>query len=228
MGQYISLRNPVRSLLYYTNAFSYISLLASFSCPLVHSLPYCPSTAYAVPLPFPQSPATFYNSSTLPQSVSDPLLQYMSNFTAMLLTFPCGRDIYSPLQTCESCQEAYRTWLCSVSFPRCAESSSSSSSSFPSSPTPALTTLQSGPNARNPNLPNVSYLYQTVLPCLEVCNAADRACPSFLGIKCPTSRFNAASSYGVGYIDSGAQGVFGGGSTGIGQDQWGNVWCNAS
>ncbi|OAX41807.1 hypothetical protein K503DRAFT_734974 [Rhizopogon vinicolor AM-OR11-026] len=198
----------------------------SFSCPLVHSLPYCPSTSYAVPLPFPQSPATFYDSSTLPQNISDPLLQYMTNFTAMLLTFPCGRDLYSPLQTCESCQEAYRNWLCSVSFPRCAEPPSSSSS--PSSPTPALTAPQSGPNARNPNLPNVSYSYQTVLPCLEVCNAADRACPNVLGIKCPNPRFNAASSYGVGYIDSSAQGVFGGGSTGTAQDRWGNVWCNPS
>ena len=205
---------------------SYISSLASFSCPLVHSLPYCPSTSYAVPLPFPQSPLTYYDSSTLPQSVSDPLLQYMTNFTTMLLTFPCGRDIYSPLQTCESCQEAYRTWLCSISFPRCAEPPLTSSS--PSSPTPALTPPQSDSNARNPYLPNVTYSYQTVLPCLEVCSAADRACPNFLGIKCPVPRFNAASSYGVGYIDNSAQGVLGGGSTGVAQDQWGNVWCNGS
>lgn len=197
----------------------------SFPCPLVHSLPFCPSTSYAVPLPFPQSPASSYDSSNLPQGVSDPLLQYMTNFTTMLLTFPCGRDLYSPLQTCENCQEAYRAWLCSVSFPRCSEAPSSSS---PSSPTPALTLPQSGSNARNPFLPNVTFSYQTVLPCLEVCSAADRACPNFLGIKCPTPRFNAASSYGVGFIDDGEQGVLGGGSTGAGQDRWGNVWCNPS
>ncbi|KAG1727781.1 stretch-activated cation channel Mid1 [Suillus paluster] len=197
----------------------------SFSCPLVHSLPFCPSTSYAVPLPFPQSPATSYDSSTLPQSISDPLLQYMTNFTTMLLTFPCGRDLYSPLQTCESCQDAYRAWLCTASFPRCAEPPPSPPSS--SSPTPALLPPQSGSNARNPFLPNVTYSYQTVLPCLEVCSAADRACPNFLGIKCPSPQFNAASSYGVGYIDSGEQGVLGGGSTGVAQDRWGNVWCNA-
>ncbi|KAG2366019.1 stretch-activated Ca2+-permeable channel component-domain-containing protein [Suillus spraguei] len=154
----------------------------SFPCPLVHSLPFCPSTSYT----------------------------YMTNFTTMLLMFPCGRDLYSPLQTCESCQEAYRAWLCS----------SPSSSFSPSSPTPALTLPQSGSNARNPFLPNVSFSYQTVLPCLEVCSAADRACPNFLGIKCPTPRFNAASSYGVGFIDEGEQGVA--------QDRWGNVWCNPS
>ncbi|KAG1734588.1 stretch-activated cation channel Mid1 [Suillus lakei] len=193
-------------------------IMPSFPCPLVHSLPFCPSTSYAVPIPFPQPPATFYDSSTLPQTVSDPLLEYMTNFTTMLLSFPCGRDLYSPLQTCESCQEAYRTWLCSVSLPAI--------SSSPSSPMSALTPPQSGSNARNPFLPNVSYSYQTVLPCLEVCNAADRACPNFLGIKCPIPRFNAASSYGVGFIDEGEQGVLGGGSTGVAQDRWGNVWCN--
>lgn len=196
----------------------------TFPCPLVHSLPFCPSISYAVPLPFPQSPASSYDSSNLPQSISDPLLQYMTNFTTMLLTFACGRDLYSPLQTCESCQEAYRAWLCSVSFPRCAEPPTSSFS--PSSPTPALTPPQSGSNPRNLFLPNVSFSYQTVLPCLEVCSAADRACPNFLGIKCPTPRFNAASSYGVGFIDEGEQGVLGGGSTGASQDRWGNVWCN--
>jgi calcium channel MID1 len=112
-----------------------------------------------------------------------------------------------------------------VSFPRCAEPPSSSP---PSSPTPALTLPQSGSNTRNPSLPNVTFSYQTVLPCLEVCSAADRACPNFLGIKCPTPRFNALSSYGVGFIDDGEQGVLGGGSTGAAQDRWGNVWCNPS
>ncbi|KIJ19438.1 hypothetical protein PAXINDRAFT_42878, partial [Paxillus involutus ATCC 200175] len=73
---------------------------AGFPCSLVHSLPYCPSTAYAVPLPPPQAPALSYDASSLPSTISIPLLQYMTNFTTMLLTFACGRDLYSPLQTC--------------------------------------------------------------------------------------------------------------------------------
>ncbi|KAH7919204.1 hypothetical protein BV22DRAFT_1023395 [Leucogyrophana mollusca] len=195
---------------------------AGFPCPLVHSLPYCPSTAFAVPLP---AINTAYDSTTLPSQVSSPLLQYVSNFTTMLTTFACGRDLYSPLQTCADCQREYRKWLCSISFPRCSEnplSSSQSPSSGTQVPFPAL----APPSQRNQFLPPVNYTYMTLLPCLETCNAVDRACPNFLGIKCPVPQFNAGASYGVGFVDSGEEDVLGNGKTGTAQDQWGNVWCN--
>lgn len=92
---------------------------------------------------------------------------------------------------------------------------------------PALTNVKAGATPRNPVLPAFSSDYQTLLPCLETCNAADRACPTFLGFKCPLPKFNAASSYGKGFIDSGDDGEVGGGSTGVAQDVYGNVWCNA-
>jgi calcium channel MID1 len=66
-----------------------------------------------------------------------------------------------------------------------------------------------------------------LLPCLETCTAADRACPNFLGFKCPVVQFNAAASYGVGYVDS-VNNVEGGGVTGVAQDRWGNIWCNGA
>ena len=53
----------------------------------------------------------------------------------------------------------------------------------------------------------------------------DRACPNFVGFRCPRVQFNAAASYGVGYID-GAEGDEGEGVTGSAQDRWGNIWCN--
>ncbi|KAL4071955.1 stretch-activated Ca2+-permeable channel component-domain-containing protein [Scleroderma yunnanense] len=200
---------------------------AGFPCPLVHSLPYCPSTAYAVPLPPPQAPSIAYDASILPTSISDPLLQYMTNFTTMLLTFACGRDLYSPLQTCADCQREYRSWLCSVSFPRCSEPTPTSlAGSSAQVPLSALQPQASGATPRNPFFPVVNYTYESLLPCLEVCNAVDRACPSFLGIKCPVPQFNADSSYGVGFIDDGEAGVIGQGSSGTAQDRWGNVWCN--
>ncbi|KAI5983278.1 hypothetical protein EDD15DRAFT_1900766 [Pisolithus albus] len=40
-----------------------------------------------------------------------PLLEYMTNFTTMVLTSDCGRDLYFPLQTCSSCPREYRSWL---------------------------------------------------------------------------------------------------------------------
>ncbi|KAI6001349.1 stretch-activated Ca2+-permeable channel component-domain-containing protein [Pisolithus albus] len=198
---------------------------SSFPCPLVHSLPYCPSTAYAVPLDPPQSPALAYDGTSLPTNISDPLLQYMTNFTTMLLTFGCGRDLYSPLQTCSDCQREYRSWLCSVSFPRCSEPSSGSNAQAPFS---ALQPQPSGVSPRNPFFPVVNFTYNSLLPCLEVCHAVDRACPYFLGISCPVPQFNADASYGVGFIDSGDPGVIGQGTTGMAQDRWGNVWCNGN
>ncbi|KAG9312627.1 stretch-activated cation channel Mid1 [Chiua virens] len=207
----------------------------NFPCPLVHSLPYCPSTAYAVALPPLPAPTFGYDASSLPTTISSSLLQYMTNFTTMLSTFACGRDLYSPLQTCADCQSQYRTWLCSISFPRCSEPGPNNSSGTPPSldstaqvPISALQPQPSGSPSRNPFFPNASYDYMTLLPCLETCNAVDRACPYFLGIKCPTVKFNAAASYGVGFVDSGADGEVGNGTTGAAQDRWGNVWCNGS
>ena len=202
---------------------------ANFPCPLVYSLPYCPSTAYAVPLPPLPAPAFGYDATSLPDTISSPLLQYMSNFTTMLSTFACGRDIYSPLQTCADCQTNYRAWLCTVSFPRCSEPASGDTTTLTDTAQVPLSALQpqpSGSPSRNPYFPNASYEYTSLLPCLETCNAVDRACPYFLGVKCPTAKFNAAASYGVGFIDNGKGGEVGGGITGVAQDQWGNVWCN--
>jgi len=155
----------------------------------------------------------------------------MTNFTTTLLTFACGRDMYSPLQSCADCQAAYRKWLCSVYFTRCSEASPGSASStqttaIPQQPLSALVPQPTNASARNPNLPSLGSPYTTLLPCLETCTAVDRACPSFIGFKCPVVRFNAATSYGVGFIDSGRDGVQGQGSTGTAQDIWGNIWCN--
>jgi calcium channel MID1 len=209
---------------------------AAFSCPLVHSLPYCPSVSYAVPLPQPPNTNSAYDATTLPGSLTSPLLEYMTNFTTTLLTFACGRDMYSPLQSCADCQNAYRKWLCSVSFTRCSEPSTglASTSTFPQAtgtaqqPLSALVPQATDKHPRNPNLPALGSPYTSLLPCLETCTAVDRACPNFIGFKCPVVRFNASTSYGVGFIDSGEEGVQGAGSTGTHQDMWGNVWCNGS
>ncbi|KAI0758644.1 stretch-activated cation channel Mid1 [Trametes elegans] len=229
---------------------------AAFNCPIVHSLPYCPSVAYAAPLVPPDGAASTHTGATIPDAVTDTLLSVLSNFTTTLSTLACGRDTYSPLVTCADCQAAYRRWLCAVSFPRCSEppsnetiaaweAAANASSSANKGhgkddwdwdkngikdsaqiPLPALQTVTAGSTQRNPVLPAFGSDYQSLLPCLETCNAADRACPSFLGFKCPRPQFTAGSSYGVGYVDSGEDGVMGKGRPGVAHDPWGNVWCN--
>ena len=227
-------------------------MVASFSCQLVHALPYCPTTAYSMPLPEPPSNAPAYDASNLPDNLTTPLLSYLTNFTTSLLTIPCGRDLYSPLQTCADCQLAYRRWLCAVSFPRCGEvplldgiNNNNNTSSGPPPqqqqqhqqdavavplppPPPALQPQPSGTQWRNPALGNATADYSVLLPCVETCQAADRACPISLGFRCPRSETTAGSSYGVGFIDGVDVDGPGGGLVGSAQDQWGNLFCNGS
>lgn len=190
----------------------------SFDCPLVHSLPFCPSVSWAAPLPQPQG-SDLYDSTNLSSNISIPIQQYMTNFTTMLSTFACGRDIYSPLQSCANCHDEYRKWLCAISFPRCGEPSSSSPISA------ALLPQNASSTPRNQNFPPSQGSYNELLPCLEVCQSVDRACPNFIGFQCPLKQFTATASYGLGYIDS-KKNVAGKGSTGAAQDRYGNVWCN--
>lgn len=232
VGLYTSLPSPVCVLSSFSDLTCVLmQLAASFSCQLVHALPYCPKTAYAVPLPEPPDNAPAYNASNLPDTLAAPLLAYLSNFTTSLLTLACGRDHYSPLKTCADCQEAYRHWLCAISLPRCGE--------FPSTTQPqqlqeqqhllqqpALLPQPSGTTPRNAALGN-STGYTALLPCIETCNAADRACPIFLGFRCPSGESTTAqASYGVGFVDNAVGDVRGGGVPGAAQDRWGNVYCN--
>jgi len=209
----------------------------------VHALPYCPTTAYSVPLPPPPSDALAYDASNLPENLTAPLLAYLTNFTTSLLTVACGRDVYSPLQTCADCQAAYRRWLCSVSLPRCGEFPLNPPSpppppppqqqrqqdalAVPSLPLPALQPQPSGTLSRNPALGNATADYAVLLPCIETCHAADRTCPIFLGFKCPKVA-TAGESYGVGFVDSWDGDTPDGGAPGVAQDQWGNLFCNES
>jgi calcium channel MID1 len=208
-----------------------------------------------MPLPEPPSGALAYDASNLPDNLTTPLLSYLTNFTTSLLTAPCGRDLYSPLQTCADCQLAYRSWLCAISLPRCGEfavlangngngSANGSANgtlqggqpqpqqgtlAVPSSPPPpALQAQPSGTPWRNPALGNASADYAVLLPCVETCQATDRACPVFLGFKCPRTQTTAGSSYGVGFIDGVDVDSPGGGMAGGAQDRWGNLFCSGS
>ncbi|PPQ87581.1 hypothetical protein CVT25_006081 [Psilocybe cyanescens] len=217
---------------------------AAFTCPLVHSLPYCPSVSYAVPLPAPPGSAASSDTYTdasgaLPGALTTPLLSYLANFTTVLTTHACGRDWYSPVVGCDDCQKAYRAWLCAVSFVRCSEPSSSAASTQAQAqaqaraqaqlPISALLPQPTSSPPRNPFLPSPSTEYTALLPCIEQCYAVDRACPPFLGFKCPSvgasDAVGARASYGVGFLD-GEDGEKGAGKTGAAGDRWGNVWCN--
>ena len=181
---------------------------------------------YAAPIGN-SDPASGLTAADMPSDWAENLLSNMANLTVMLTTHACGRDLYSPLVTCADCAAAYRNWLCAISLPRCAEYTTTTSSlTAAATITPALSVLNAS-SPRNQSLPAFTDSYTVVQPCIEVCNAADRACPPFLGFRCPLPQYTASQSYGVGFIDASEEGVVAVGSTGAGTDRWGNVWCNA-
>ncbi|KAG7085887.1 hypothetical protein E1B28_003421 [Marasmius oreades] len=236
----------------------FVTKSSAFSCPLAASLPFCPGVSYAVPLPPPPAPSTTYDASNIPQNVSDGVTEHMANFTISLTTFACGRDFYSPIKTCSDCQREYRKWLCTIAFPRCGEAGPSSTSSTSSAstsqkrrhhlfarladtlslakrkdpPPPAVSALAPVPDtatSRSPFFAPFNASYNVLLPCIETCQATDRACPYSLGFKCPpTSRFIdiAKQSYGVGIVDGTGHNQERLGFAGTSVDTWGNIWCN--
>lgn len=185
----------------------------------MHSLPYCPAVAYSVPLPPPAAPSTTYNSSNLPSNISDPLISSIGNFSTSLLTFACGRDIYSPVQSCADCQAAYREWACAVSFPRCGEKPTNNIQ-----PAPALVGYSGTTGTRSQYIGNLTKPFTEVLPCVETCLQVQRSCPAFLGWQCPIYDVNANESYGIGFIDGATKPKVG--KPGVSQDTFGNVFCN--
>ncbi|KAG8817124.1 stretch-activated cation channel mid1 [Serendipita sp. 400] len=222
---------------------------SGFGCTLVHSLPFCPKVAYSAPLPplTGAAASTGYDATNFPLGLQQQLVTSLGNFTASLKTFPCGRDLYSIVQSCASCERAYRDWLCSVLIPRCGESDPSPDPNIgPINPPAALVlrvtdsgnTTDSSPRLDQTvftspsSSSNTVQQYNEVLPCLETCHAVDRACPPMLKWTCPRKGFGAERSYGVGFIDKEGDDVSGGGfewagKTGRSQDSFGNVWCNA-
>ncbi|KAG9016766.1 stretch-activated cation channel mid1 [Tulasnella sp. 427] len=223
---------------------------ASFSdaCVLVHSLSYCPMVSYPIPLPASSfggasmTSTPIVDESTLPAEISSSIVGSLTNFSTLLSTFPCGRDVYSPLHTCAECFDAYRVWACFISFPRCSEAlpgaatsgSGTASTNDPQAPFALMPRIaQSAPRAAGFPAPKTAYT--ELLPCIESCQAVRRTCPPFLGWTCPVPDVNAAQSYALGVWDSWnglvpGGGLLGGSEMGNGTvtvtDQYGRIWCN--
>ncbi|CAG7850894.1 SubName: Full=Uncharacterized protein {ECO:0000313/EMBL:CCA68259.1} [Serendipita indica DSM 11827] len=205
-----------------------------FPCTLAHSLPFCPSVAYSVPFPPLTGTPSTYDASNFPSQLQETLFNSLGNFTSSLKTFACGRDLYSIVQSCASCERAYRTWLCSTLVPRCGEVDESLLPPAAIVPRVVGSTNTTATSARvDQTVLGSSAVgsYSELLPCLETCHAVDRACPPTLNWRCPRKGITAERSYGVGFIDKEGDDVSGGGQEGAGrtgrsQDPYGNVWCN--
>ena len=143
-------------------------------CEFIYDLEFCSNVAYSVP------------RSNLTDNNRDLKLLYdayaaaiYANFSLLMQQVSCDVSLdsrYSPIVTCEDCEEAYKNWLCSVTIPRCTTNSSS-----------YFIRREAG-EMRTEELQNLiqpQRSYYEVLPCIDMCNEIVRTCPASFGFQCP-------------------------------------------
>lgn len=136
------------------------------NCAVIYNLTFCTEVAYAVP-----ANPSHYNMSTLRALYDDQSRALFRNFSYSLQQIPCNTTEtaqYSLAAGCDNCTAAYKTWLCTVSIPKCEDFNlvaggltNTTNTTAPSSANPSNDSAGVDPtdstNA-NPDVPDVSYL----------------------------------------------------------------------
>ncbi|KAI9850486.1 MAG: stretch-activated cation channel mid1 [Thelocarpon superellum] len=184
------------------------------NCQLIYDLPFCSDVAYAVPSN-PTNQSLVANLSTYYDNYTASL---MSNFTDTLAIVACEAaplEQFSLARTCQDCSHAYKTWLCAVTIPRCADFSSPQPYLRPrnvaahfvdGSPPPVPTTQAEldnvasafGNQSRNPFIDTAIKPgpYNELLPCDDLCFNLVQSCPAALQFTCPLLGKGLEYSYG--------------------------------
>ncbi|KAL8800862.1 MAG: hypothetical protein Q9200_007117, partial [Gallowayella weberi] len=93
------------------------------TCQIIYNLTFCTDVAYAVP-----SNPTFANRTTdLALTYDNWARNFYGNFDKSLQQIPCETTPsarYSLARNCTDCENAYKTWLCAVTIPRCEDDGS--------------------------------------------------------------------------------------------------------
>ncbi|KAK8909349.1 hypothetical protein QC760_002062 [Botrytis cinerea] len=189
------------------------STISADNCALVYNLTFCDQVAWTVPA----NPNTFPNTTALGEWYDNSTYQSYKYFKKALAQIPCNTTSsaqYSLAQNCTSCDAAYKTWLCSVTIPRCTDFSNDlpwlqergMGQPFPNGTTlsPELLDIASSSQpkngSRNPDITTTVQPgpYKEILPCEDLCYGIVRACPAIMAFACPVpgdTGFDA--SYGV-------------------------------
>lgn len=180
---------------------------------MIYDLSFCDQTAYSVP----SNPNVFPNMSALAAFYDNATQASFANFEKVLAQIPCETTSsaqYSLARTCNDCHEAYKSWLCAVSIPRCTDFTKEKdwlqrramgqpfpNGTFLPSRDRAIADQTAGINAsRNARIDEllVPGPYKEVLPCDELCFNLVRSCPASMGFGCPQlGDLGFAESYGV-------------------------------
>lgn len=189
------------------------------NCQVVFDLPFCSEVAYAVP-----SNPTKFNSFAIGQLYDKYAESLFKNFSYSLQQIPCNTTStsrYSLARNCDDCDKAYKTWLCAVAIPRCADFSNNDTFLAPRALNTQFWNASEGKFQRNIDaelLLNVTSKEETALqrsrnpiieaeiqpgpykeikPCLDLCYSLVQSCPSDFGFTCPKmGSFAQMGSYG--------------------------------
>ncbi|KAI8880381.1 hypothetical protein K501DRAFT_255101 [Backusella circina FSU 941] len=167
------------------------------NCRLIYDLPFCNQVAYSVPVgQASYSTSDIWNiSSAYDKQAAD----LFKPFDVALTQFNCETTQYSLVRNCTDCYRDYKTWLCSVTIPRCTDSSSSSDLSQ------GTDNVKAAPAIRDisVNASRNSWIDSTMepgewtelLPCIDLCYHVVQSCPPFMQFYCPQGDL-AAVQYG--------------------------------
>ncbi|KAL8705008.1 MAG: hypothetical protein Q9201_001853 [Fulgogasparrea decipioides] len=189
------------------------------NCRIIYNLTFCTDVAYAVP--FNSNFTTDMNQLAI--TYNEFAQNAYQGFNKSLQQIPCETTPsaqYSLARSCDDCAKAYKTWLCAVTIPRCADFSSPSDlthllprnvrtpffingTTVPSEPEGSLFSEKNKSTSyygksRNSMIDDQIKPgpYKEVLPCKDLCYHLTQSCPAALEFACPLEGRELNFSYG--------------------------------
>ena len=191
---------------------------ADQNCAVLYNLSFCTDVAYAVPTNPKNN--TLTNVTELGMIYDTYARNLYTNFSKSLQQIPCNTTTsaqYSLARTCTDCAQAYKSWLCAVTIPRCEDFSSQGKHLIPRAiaqpfalnGTNGTTDIDPVFSARNKSVIYMSTSrnplidtdilpgpYKEVLPCKDLCYDLIQSCPASLGFACPLKGHGLETNYG--------------------------------
>lgn len=163
--------------------------MSGLACELIYDLEFCNRVAYSVPALGNRTQEDDEEKNSTKQIYDNFVKNLYQNFSKALQQVACDtvpEAIYSNVRSCDDCADSYRDWLCAVSIPRCVAKNATGYQ------------LRNDTSQRNDFIKDIIRPvedYYEILPCVNVCHAIVRDCPSDFAFQCPTRNESIAFSY---------------------------------
>ncbi|KAI8982540.1 stretch-activated Ca2+-permeable channel component-domain-containing protein [Pilobolus umbonatus] len=167
------------------------------NCKLIYDLEFCNEVAYSVPY----NPSTYSpdNITGLATAYDNHAMETYKPFGTAISQYNCQTSQYSLVRNCTDCTRDYKSWLCSVTIPRCTDASATGGLEQHSSDMIAAPATRSvlDTNARDNWIVDTMKpgTWTELLPCIDLCYHVVQSCPPFMQFFCPVGDL-AALQYG--------------------------------